>query len=179
MKLIVGLGNPGVKYEKNRHNIGFLALDYLIDEFNSSKISSKFKGELYKAGDYLFLKPLTFMNLSGESVRLVKDFYKTDNDEIIVIHDDIDLNIGALKFKKGGSSGGHNGLKSIDKHIGNDYWRVRIGVGRPERKEQVVSYVLSDFKDDELECIEKNFENIKKSIEDIKNAAPKFSKKRC
>ena len=179
MKLIVGLGNPGVKYEKNRHNIGFLALDYLIDEFNSSKISSKFKGELYKAGDYLFLKPLTSMNLSGESVRLVKDLYKTDNDEIIVIHDDIDLNIGALKFKKGGSSGGHNGLKSIDKHIGNDYWRVRIGVGRPERKEQVVSYVLSDFKDDELECIEKNFENIKKSIEDIKNAASKFSKKRC
>ena len=179
MKLIVGLGNPGKEYEKNRHNIGFLVVDYLTDKFNASKISSKFKGELYKAGNYLFLKPLTFMNLSGESVRAVKDFYKIDNDDIIIIHDDIDLNVGALKFKKGGSSGGHNGLKSIDKHIGNDYWRVRVGVGRPERKEQVVSYVLSDFKDDELECIEKNFENIKKAIEDIKNAASKFSKKKC
>ena len=179
MKLIVGLGNPGKEYEKNRHNIGFLVIDYLVNKFNASKISSKFKGELYKAGDYLFLKPLTFMNLSGESVRAVKDFYKIDNDDIIVIHDDIDLSVGALKFKKGGSSGGHNGLKSIDKHIGNDYWRIRVGVGRPERKEQVVSYVLSDFKDDELECIEKNFENIKKAIEDIKNAASKFSKKKC
>ena len=178
-KLVVGLGNPGFKYEKNRHNIGFLAVDYLIDKFYASKISSKFKGELYKNDSCFFLKPLTFMNLSGESVRAVKDFYKIDNDSIIVIHDDIDLNIGALKFKKGGSSGGHNGLKSIDKHIGNDYWRIRIGVGRPERKEQVVNYVLSDFKNDELECIEKNFDNIKKSIEDIKNAASKFSKKKC
>ena len=165
-KLVVGLGNPGIEYKKSRHNIGFLVVDYLIDEFNASKVSSKFKGELYKVGDYFFLKPLTFMNLSGESVR-------------IVIHDDIDLGVGALKFKKGGSSGGHNGLKSIDKNIGNDYWRIRIGVGRPERKEQVVSYVLSDFKKSELECIEKNFENIKKAIKDIKNAASKFSKKKC
>jgi len=179
MKLIVGLGNPGVKYQNNRHNIGFLVIDYLIDQFNPSKLSSKFKGELYKTHEYLFLKPLTFMNLSGESVKLVKDFYKINNDDIIVIHDDIDLNIGALKFKKGGSNGGHNGLKSIDKLIENDYWRIRIGVGRPERKEQVVSYVLSDFEEDEFLCVKKNFENIKKSIKDIKNAALKFSKKKC
>ena len=179
MKLIVGLGNPGREYEKNRHNIGFLSLDYLINKFNASKNSSKFKGELYKFNDYLFLKPSTFMNLSGESVRLVKDFYKIDNENIIVIHDDIDLNLGALKFKRGGGSGGHNGLKSIDKHIGNDYWRVRIGVGRPERKEQVVSYVLSNFSNEEINCIEKNFENIKKAIEDIKNASSKYSKKKC
>ena len=179
MKLIVGLGNPGKEYEKNRHNIGFLAVDYLIKEFNASKISSKFKGELFKTNDYLFLKPLTFMNLSGESVRLVKDFYKIDNENIIVIHDDIDLNLGALKFKRGGGSGGHNGLKSIDKHIGNDYWRIRIGVGRPERKEEVVKYVLSNFSEEELNCIEKNFENIKKAIEDIKNAPSKYSKKKC
>ena len=179
MKLIVGLGNPGREYEKNRHNIGFLAVDYLINEFNASKISSKFKGELYKSDNYLFLKPLTFMNLSGESVRLVKDFYKIDNENIIVIHDDIDLNIGALKFKRGGGSGGHNGLKSIDKHISNDYWRIRIGVGRPEIKEQVVNYVLNNFKNEELNCIEKNFESIKKAIEDIKNAPSKYSKKKC
>ena len=179
MKLIVGLGNPGMKYQNNRHNIGFLTVDYLIDKFNSSKISSKFKGDLYKFKDYLFLKPLTFMNLSGESVKLVKDFYKIDNENIIIIHDDIDLAVGALKFKKGGSNGGHNGLKSVDKLIGNDYWRIRIGIGRPERKDQVVNYVLSDFKDDELLCIKNNFENIKKSITDIKNAASKFSKKKC
>ena len=179
MKLIVGLGNPGKKYEFNRHNIGFLALDYLIDEFKASKISSKFKGELFKAGEYLLLKPNTFMNLSGESVVLVKDFYKINNEDIIVIHDDIDLKVGALKFKRGGSSGGHNGLKSIDKYVGNDYYRVRIGVGRPERKEEVVKYVLSDFSKDELNCIKKNFENIKKAIEDIKNASSKYSRKNC
>ncbi|WP_457562498.1 aminoacyl-tRNA hydrolase [Caminibacter pacificus] len=179
MKLIVGLGNPGSKYEKNRHNIGFLAVDYLIKEFNASKLSSKFKGELYKSDEYLFLKPATYMNLSGESVRLVKDFYKIENDDIIVIHDDIDLKLGALRFKKGGGSGGHNGLKSIDANIGNDYWRVRIGVGRPERKEMVVSYVLSDFEDEELECLEKLFPLIKEAIKDIKNAQSRYSKKGC
>ena len=179
MKLIVGLGNPGKKYEFNRHNVGFLAIDYLIDKFNASKISSKFKGELFKASDYLFLKPTTFMNLSGESVKLVKDFYKIKNEDIIVIHDDIDLKLGALKFKRGGSSGGHNGLKSIDANIGNDYYRIRIGFGRPDRKEEVVNYVLSDFSKDELECIKKNFENIAKAIEDIKSAASKYSKKSC
>ncbi|WP_457564046.1 aminoacyl-tRNA hydrolase [Caminibacter pacificus] len=179
MKLIVGLGNPGSKYEKNRHNIGFLAVDYLIKEFNASKLSSKFKGELYKSDEYLFLKPATYMNLSGESVRLVKDFYKIENDDIIVIHDDIDLKLGALRFKKGGGSGGHNGLKSLDANIGNDYWRVRIGVGRPERKEMVVSYVLSDFEDEELECLEKLFPLIKEAIKDIKNAQSRYSKKGC
>ena len=179
MKLIVGLGNPGKKYEKNRHNIGFLVVDYLIEQFNASKVSSKFKGDLFKSKEYLFLKPNTFMNLSGESVVLVKEYYKIDNNDIIVIHDDIDLKLGALRFKKGGSSGGHNGLKSIDKHIGNDYWRVRVGVGRPERKEEVVNYVLSDFSEEELECVKKNFENIKKAIEDIENAASKYSKKSC
>jgi len=179
VKLIVGLGNPGKKYELNRHNVGFLAVDYLIDAFKASKISSKFKGELFKSDEFLFLKPTTFMNLSGESVRLVKDFYKIPNENIIVIHDDIDLKVGALRFKKGGSSGGHNGLKSIDKHIGNDYYRVRVGVGRPERKEEVVNYVLSDFTKDELECIKKNFETIKKAVIEIENAPSKYSKKEC
>jgi len=179
MKLIVGLGNPGKKYELNRHNVGFLAVDYLINEFKASQISSKFKGELFKSNEFLFLKPTTFMNLSGESVRLVKDFYKIPNENIIVIHDDIDLKVGALRFKKGGSSGGHNGLKSIDKHIGNDYYRVRVGVGRPERKEEVVNYVLSDFTKDELECIKKNFETIKKAVSEIEKAASKYSKKEC
>ena len=179
VKLIVGLGNPGKKYELNRHNVGFLAVDYLIDTFNAYKISSKFKGELFKGNEFLFLKPATFMNLSGESVKLVKDFYKIPNENIIVIHDDIDLKLGALRFKRGGSSAGHNGLKSIDKLIGNDYYRVRVGVGRPEKKEEVVNYVLSDFNENELECIKKNFEIIKKAVSDIENAPSKYSKKEC
>ena len=179
MKLIVGLGNPGKEYELNRHNVGFLAVDYLIDKFSASKVSSKFKGDLYKSDEYLFLKPNTFMNLSGESVVLVKNFYKIDNKDIIVIHDDIDLKLGALRFKRGGSSGGHNGLKSIDSYIGNDYYRIRIGVGRPQKKEEVVNYVLSNFSEEELECIRKNFNNIEKAIKDIENAASKYSKKQC
>ncbi len=178
-KLIVGLGNPGKKYLKNRHNAGFLALDFLIDKFNASKISSKFKGELFKSDNYFFLKPLTYMNLSGESVLSVKNFYKINNDNIIVIHDDIDLKLGALRFKKGGSSGGHNGLKSIDNLIGNDYYRIRIGIGRPERKEDVINYVLNDFDEKEMQCVEKTFENIYKAILDIENANSKYSKKEC
>ncbi|MEO1928502.1 MAG: aminoacyl-tRNA hydrolase [Nautiliaceae bacterium] len=179
MKLIVGLGNPGKKYELNRHNVGFLAVDYLIDVFNASKINSSFKGELFKSKDCLFLKPTTFMNLSGESVVLVKNYYKIDNEDIIVIHDDIDLKLGALKFKRGGSSGGHNGLKSIDKHIGNDYYRVRVGVGRPEKKEDVVNYVLNDFSEDEFECIKSLFPKIEKAVQDIKNAPSRYSQKEC
>jgi len=178
-KLIIGLGNPGKKYELNRHNIGFLAVDYLIDAFNARKVSSKFKGELYKAGDFLFLKPETFMNLSGESAVLVKNYYKIDNKDIIVIHDDIDLKPGALRFKRGGSHGGHNGLKSLDQHISPDYYRVRVGVGRPERKEDVVNYVLSDFTPDELECMKSLFGKIKNAIEDIENAQSKYSQKEC
>ena len=163
MKLIVGLGNPGKEYELNRHNVGFLAVDYLIDTLNASKISSKFKGELFKSSEFFFLKPSTYMNLSGESAVLVKNYYKIDNDDIIVIHDDIDLKLGALKFKKGGGNGGHNGLKSIDKHIGFDYYRIRIGVGRPEKKEEVVKYVLSNFTKDELQkIINKRFEILNK-----------------
>jgi PTH1 family peptidyl-tRNA hydrolase len=178
MKLIVGLGNPGKKYELNRHNVGFMAVDYLIDEFNANK-AGNFKGELFKFKDFLFLKPSTFMNLSGESVVLVKNFYKLDNENIIVIHDDLDLKLGALKFKRGGSSGGHNGLKSIDKYIGNDYYRIRIGIGRPQRKEEVINYVLGNFSEEELDCIKSTFPIIKKAILEIENAASKYSRKSC
>ncbi|WP_456480138.1 aminoacyl-tRNA hydrolase [Nautilia sp.] len=179
MKLIIGLGNPGNKYKNNRHNIGFLAVDYLIQEFSAGKISSSFKGDLFKSSEYLFLKPTTYMNLSGESAVLVKNYYKIDNEDIIVIHDDIDLKPGALRFKRGGSHGGHNGLKSLDRHIGSDYYRIRIGVGRPERKEDVVKYVLSDFSAEEAECMKKLFPVIKLAVEDIKNAASKYSRKEC
>ena len=156
MKLIVGLGNPGSTYSRTRHNIGFMVIDSLIDDLNPNNISKKsFNGELFKYKDLLFLKPTTFMNLSGKSVQAVASFYKIDLDDILVIHDEIDIPFGAIKLKKGGSSGGHNGLKSIDSLIGKEYNRLRLGVDKPPKKEMVASYVLSDFNDKEQEVLEK------------------------
>lgn len=155
MHLIVGLGNPGERYRLTRHNIGFLVLDRLIDQLSPTSINkSAFKGELYKSKDLLLLKPMTFMNASGLSVAAVKNFYKISTQNVIVIHDDLDLALGALRIKRGGGHGGHNGLKSIDEHIGKEYLRVRFGIGRPPSKSEVVSYVLSNFTQKELECIE-------------------------
>lgn len=150
MFLIVGLGNPGTKYENSRHNIGFMVVDEIINNLFPSLITKKeFKGLLYKDKNLLLLKPTTFMNLSGLSVSAVKNFFKIENDKIVVIHDDIDLCFGAIRFKKDGGNGGHNGLKSIDEHIKNDYIRVRIGIGKPKDKSQIASYVLSDFSKEE------------------------------
>ncbi len=155
MHLIVGLGNPGERYKLTRHNIGFLVVDEILNNLQTTPINKKdFQGELYKSNDLLLLKPLTFMNLSGKSVAAVKNFYKIDLHNIIVIHDDLDLSLGALRFKIGGSSGGHNGLKSIDQMCGQGYVRVRFGIGRPQNKSEVVNFVLSPFSQKELECIE-------------------------
>ncbi len=155
MHLIVGLGNPGPQYAKNRHNVGFMVIDRLIDRLHPIEISKKsFQGSLYKSGSTLLLKPLTFMNLSGQSVLAVKNFYKIALENIIVIHDDLDLGLGAIRIKKGGSSGGHNGLKSLDATIGKEYIRIRFGIGRPPTKEEVIDYVLSDFTPDEIACIQ-------------------------
>jgi PTH1 family peptidyl-tRNA hydrolase len=156
MNLVVGLGNPGTKYQNTRHNAGFMVVDRLISSTRARDISKKtFEGQLYKSGNTLFLKPQTFMNLSGKSVRSVMQFYKIDLEDLIVIHDDIDLALGNIRFKRGGSSGGHNGLKSIDELVGRDYLRVRIGVGKPERKSEVVSYVLAPFESDEEIVLQK------------------------
>ncbi|WP_187647210.1 aminoacyl-tRNA hydrolase [Nitrosophilus labii] len=183
MFLIVGLGNPGPKYANNRHNIGFMVVDELIGSLMPNAINKKeFKGELYKYKNTLFLKPLTFMNLSGESVKAVKNFYKIDNDKIVVIHDDLDLSFGAIRFKRGGGNGGHNGLKSIDNCIGNDYIRVRIGIGRPADKSKVTTYVLSDFREEEKKYLndiikkaaEAVFELTKKSLDEVRS---RFSQK--
>ena len=146
--LIVGLGNPGPTYEKNRHNIGFMVIDELISRQNAQKLSSSsFNGELFKFKNHFLLKPLTYMNLSGNSIVAVKKFYKVD--EVVVIHDDLDLPFGTLRFKHGGGHGGHNGLKSADERISREYARVRMGIGKPEHKGEVASYVLSDFSDKE------------------------------
>ena len=150
MTLIVGLGNPGAKYQHNRHNIGFMVIDSLIDSLNATKQSDKnFQGELYKASQILLLKPTTFMNSSGESAQSVIAYYKPG--KMIVIHDDLDLAFGAVKYKYGGSSGGHNGLKSMDLHCTNAYYRIRYGIGKPQEKTQVLDWVLSDFSKDEMQ----------------------------
>ncbi len=144
MTLIVGLGNPGLKYKNSRHNVGFMLIDRLVDGHDCTYVNkSSFKGELYKSKDIFFLKPLTFMNLSGESVRAVSDYYKPE--KVIVIHDDLDLPFGFLRFKLGGGHAGHNGLRSIDTHFGREYYRVRIGIGKPDNKQDVSAFVLSSF----------------------------------
>lgn len=142
--LIVGLGNPGRQYTNNRHNIGFLVLDELSKALNLNfSEDKKLCAELAQNSQIILCKPTTFMNLSGECVQKVLHYYKIE--EFCVIHDDLDLPLEELRFKKGGGNGGHNGLKSIDTLCGSEYLRIRCGIGRPERKEMVASYVLSDF----------------------------------
>jgi PTH1 family peptidyl-tRNA hydrolase len=155
MTLFVGLGNPGPAYEMTRHNIGWRVIDHLVADLEARDISkNSFYGELYRHGNLFFLKPTTFMNLSGKSVLTVKQFFKIETEDIIVIHDDIDLPFGALRFKQGGGDGGHNGLKSIDALGDRDYYRIRIGVGKPEHKGQVSDYVLHPFDSKEEESLE-------------------------
>jgi len=179
--LIVGLGNPGDDYEKTRHNIGFMVIDELIARHSASKLSSSsFEGELYKFQNHFLLKPLTYMNLSGNSVVKVKNFYKLE--DVVVIHDDLDLPFGALRFKKGGGHGGHNGLKSIDSKIGKEYIRVRMGIGKPEHKGEVVSYVLGKFDTQDKKCLDEFIANTATAIDfllmhSLEETRCKYSKK--
>jgi len=170
MTLIVGLGNPGIQYEQTRHNIGFRVIDKLVYDSGAIDVSKNaFFGKLYKSNQTLFLKPTTYMNLSGKSLLAVKNFYKVDIDDIIVIHDDIDLPFSALRFKKGGGHGGHNGLRSIDAMIGKEYNRVRMGVGKPQYRGQVVDFVLSNFILEEENIIDSWIEHVTKAINQLKN----------
>ena len=166
MTLFVGLGNPGSGYEHTRHNIGWRVIDRLVADSGARDISkSSFQGKLYRHGNLFFLKPTTYMNLSGNSVLAVKQFFKIDTEDIIVIHDDIDLPFGALRFKQGGGHGGHNGLRSIDGVIGKEYYRVRFGVGKPEYKSQVVDYVLHNFSAEESEHLEELIDHAARACE--------------
>jgi peptidyl-tRNA hydrolase, PTH1 family len=156
--LIIGLGNPGPKYQYTRHNVGFEYVDALSDALGFSEYSTKFSGliasKIISSNKIFLLKPQTYMNLSGECVSKAVHFYKIDLDEIFVIHDDLDLELGKVKMKKGGGAGGHNGLKSIDQHIGKDYHRIRIGIGKPNNKMDVSNYVLGNFSASEQEVID-------------------------
>lgn len=149
MWLFVGLGNPGQKYQENRHNIGFMAVDEIVRRHAFSGWTKKFQGEV-ALGDLggekiLLLKPHTYMNLSGQSVQAAAAFYKIAPQNVMVFHDELDLAPGKIRAKKGGGAAGHNGLKSIDAHIGQDYWRLRMGIGHPGDRNMVSGYVLGDF----------------------------------
>lgn len=155
MFLIAGLGNPGEKYKLTRHNIGFLVIDEIARNLTlKTNINNpNFKAEALKSSNIILAKPQTYMNLSGESILPIADYYNIPNQNIIIIHDDLDLDFGVVKFKIGGGHGGHNGLKSIDTNLGQNYIRVRIGIGKPEDKD-VASYVLNDFSKEELNQLE-------------------------
>ncbi|TQV83544.1 aminoacyl-tRNA hydrolase [Denitrobaculum tricleocarpae] len=149
MLLLVGLGNPGQRYANNRHNIGFMAVDEMVRRHSFGPWRSKFQGQICEGRigreKVLILKPETFMNESGRAVGEAIRFYKLETEQVFVVYDEIDLVPGKIKVKKGGGAGGHNGLRSIDAHIGQDYWRVRLGVGHPGDKNLVHSHVLGDF----------------------------------
>lgn len=149
MRLLVGLGNPGSRYARTRHNVGFMVIDAIAERYRFAPFRAKFQGVIGEGligeGRVLALKPETYMNASGDSVVAAARFYKIAPAEIAVFHDDIDLADGKLKIKRGGGAGGHNGLRSIDAAIGPDYWRVRIGIGHPGMRELVEPYVLQNF----------------------------------
>ena len=170
MFLIVGLGNPGELYKKTRHNAGFMAVDFISNRHDfiwSNK--SKFNADITSGniGDYkvVLCKPNSFMNLSGRSVLSVMSYYKIESKKLIVIHDDIDLDFGKVKCKIGGGSGGHNGLKSIDEIVNPNYYRIRLGVGRPDHNNShVADYVLSNFSNSELLVLHGKFDNIVQNL---------------
>ena len=160
MWLITGLGNPGPDYETHRHNIGFHAADAIADSLNASTFRSKFQGSMAEARcdeeKILILKPETYMNESGRSVQEAANFFKIPAERILVIHDELDLETGRMRIKFGGGHAGHNGLRSISRHLGtDDYWRIRIGIGHPGDKNKVHGYVLAPFSREEKTIAEK------------------------
>lgn len=160
MKLFVGLGNPGEKYKGNRHNVGFIVVDAIADAQKFDAPSNKFESVVYKKGEIILLKPQTYMNLSGKAVLACANFFKVAKQDIIVCHDDIDLALCKIRVKVAGGSGGNNGINSIDEYLGKDYKRLRFGVGRPEHKSEVSSFVLSDFTKDENTLVKKTIDII-------------------
>ena len=168
MILLVGLGNPTPDSNDNRHNIGFKIIDAINQKFGLSKQKPKFKGLLTTGNisnkKVYAIKPLTFMNNSGICIRELIEYFKIDAENVIVFHDDLDVDFTKIKAKFGGSSAGHNGIASIDKFIGKEYSRVRIGIGKPDTKIAVSDFVLTNFTDDEKIKLEKVVQNIIESM---------------
>jgi PTH1 family peptidyl-tRNA hydrolase len=190
MKIIAGLGNPGPKYDTTRHNAGFLALDHLVDHWKATGPNTVGEGETWQAtvaGEkVLFVKPLTFMNNSGRCIGPLFKFYKLKPEDLIVLHDELDLKSNALRIKTGGGTGGHNGLKSIDAHLGaglTDYHRIRMGIGRPAPGSpiEVVDFVLQQYTDSELIGLNGLLDKITPALErmirgDVKGAMTEFNR---
>ncbi|MDK3019053.1 aminoacyl-tRNA hydrolase [Pseudodonghicola flavimaris] len=179
MQLFVGLGNPGAKYARTRHNIGFMAVDRIAEDHGFSPWKAKFQGQITEGrlgGDkVLLLKPETFMNLSGQSVGEAMRFYKLTPADVTVFHDELDLAPGKIRLKQGGGHAGHNGLRSIHAHIGEAYRRVRLGIGHPGRKEAVSGYVLHDFAKAEEEWLDNLMRGISDGAGDLaRGDGPKF-----
>ncbi len=172
IKLIVGLGNPGSKYDETRHNAGFLLLDELARSYSSSFASEKkFQGDLGRTTisnrDVRLLKPTTYMNLSGESVQAVASFYRIEAEQILVAHDELDIPPGTAKLKQGGGHGGHNGLRDIINHMGRDFWRIRLGIGHPGDAKQVVNFVLQRAPKSEADLLLNSIDDVVREIPDI------------
>ena len=164
MILLVGLGNPTPDSNDNRHNVGFKIIDSINRKFGLTKQKPKFKGLLTTGNisnkKVYAIKPLTFMNNSGICIRELIEYFKIDAEDVIVFHDDLDVDFAKIKVKFGGSSAGHNGIESIDKFIGKDYSRVRVGIGKPEKKIEVSDFVLTNFTEEEKVDLEKVIQNI-------------------
>lgn len=164
MWLLAGLGNPGPRYADHRHNIGFQLIDALAEAYQFPAFTTKHhalvsKGRIEQS-DCLLCKPQTYMNESGRAVQAASRFFSIPTDQILVLHDELDLPFGKIKLKQGGGHGGHNGLKSIDAHCGNNYWRLRFGIGHPGHKDAVTGYVLHPFSKEEQQRVATGLENI-------------------
>ena len=168
MLLLVGLGNPNPNNTNNRHNVGFLVIDAINEKFKLSKQKPKFKGLLTTGKideqKIFAIKPLTFMISSGICIKEIIEYFKINAKDVFVFHDDMDIDIGKVKVKFGGSNAGHHGIESIDKNIGKHYSRIRIGIGRPENKSSGVDHVLDNFSSDEKQCVDEVTKNIIESL---------------
>ncbi len=177
MFLVVGLGNPGSQYEFTKHNVGFLTVDYLAEKLNIKINKLKFKGlfakEKIENEDVVLLKPQTYMNLSGESVRDFANFFKIPPENIIVVVDDVDLPMGKIRIRKKGSAGTHNGMKSIIYQLQSDnFIRIKVGIEREDRKDDLADYVLKGFSKDEVPIMEESMERAAKAVLEILKKGP-------
>lgn len=177
MFLVVGLGNPGSQYEFTKHNVGFLTVDYLADKLNIKINKLKFKGlfakEKIENQDVVLLKPQTYMNLSGESVRDFANFFKIPPENIIVVVDDVDLPMGKIRIRKKGSAGTHNGMKSIIYQLQSDnFIRIKVGIEKENRKDDLADYVLKGFSKDEVPIMEESMERAAKAVLEILKKGP-------
>lgn len=189
MKLIAGLGNPTKEYDGTRHNIGFMAIDALAEEYGIRVDTLKHKamtGSGYIGGQKVILaKPVTYMNLSGEAVRAISDYYKIPAEDILIIFDDTTLDVGRMRIRKKGSAGGHNGIKSIIAHLGTtEFPRVKIGIGAKREGQDLADYVLSRFPKEDKEALKEVLEDTKNAVElivqdDIEEAMNRYNKKKA